>query len=98
MRALDPNAGRIADPYITANKRWCEVDWLTYESKVAKGVHVLGDSLQIAPLMPKSGHMANAHGTDNKHAELRRFWCGSGMRMGNSGRTIHCDIPNGFTK
>ncbi len=55
-------AGRIADPYITANKRWCEVDWLTYESRVAKGVHVLGDSLQIAPLMPKSGHMANAHG------------------------------------
>ncbi|MBK8325016.1 MAG: FCSD flavin-binding domain-containing protein [Betaproteobacteria bacterium] len=55
-------AGRIADPFITANKRWCEVDWLTYESRVAKGVHVLGDSLQIAPLMPKSGHMANAHG------------------------------------
>jgi hypothetical protein len=55
-------AGAIADPFITANKRWCEVDWLTYESKAAKGVHVLGDSLQIAPLMPKSGHMANAQG------------------------------------
>jgi sulfide dehydrogenase [flavocytochrome c] flavoprotein subunit len=55
-------AGKIADAFITANKRWCEVDWLTYESKVAKGVHLLGDSLQIAPLMPKSGHMANAHG------------------------------------
>ena len=25
-------------------------------------MHLLGDALQIAPLMPKSGHMANAHG------------------------------------
>lgn len=55
-------AGRIADPFITANKRWCEVDWLTFESKAAKGVHLLGDALQIAPMMPKSGHMANGHG------------------------------------
>jgi NADPH-dependent 2,4-dienoyl-CoA reductase/sulfur reductase-like enzyme len=63
LNVLPPmKAGRIADPFITANKRWCEVDWLTYESKAAKGVHLLGDSLQIAPLMPKSGHMANAHG------------------------------------
>ena len=46
----------------TANKRWCEVDWLTMESKAAKNIHVLGDALQVAPLMPKSGHMANQHG------------------------------------
>ena len=46
----------------TANRRWCEVDWLTMESKAAKNVHVLGDALQIAPAMPKSGHMANQHG------------------------------------
>jgi NADPH-dependent 2,4-dienoyl-CoA reductase/sulfur reductase-like enzyme len=46
----------------TANKRWCEVDFLTFESKAAKNVHVLGDSIQIAPAMPKSGHMANQHG------------------------------------
>ena len=44
------------------NRRWCEVDWITYESKAAPGVHVLGDSLQIAPLMPKSATMANGHG------------------------------------
>jgi NADH dehydrogenase FAD-containing subunit len=25
------------------------------------GVHVLGDASQVAPLMPKSGHMANQH-------------------------------------
>ncbi|MDI1246269.1 MAG: FAD/NAD(P)-binding oxidoreductase [Rhodoferax sp.] len=46
----------------TANKRWCEVDFLTFESKAAKNIHVLGDSIQIAPGMPKSGHMANQHG------------------------------------
>lgn len=63
LNVLPPmKAGKIAEPFITVNKRWCEVDWLTYESKVAKGVHLLGDSLQIAPAMPKSGHMANGHG------------------------------------
>lgn len=46
----------------TANKRWCEVDWQTMESKAAKNIHILGDALQVAPLMPKSGHMANQHG------------------------------------
>ena len=59
MRAGDVahNAGLT-----TANKRWCDVDWLTMESKAAKNVHILGDALQIAPAMPKSGHMANQHG------------------------------------
>ena len=46
----------------TANKRWCEVDFLTFESKAVKNVHVLGDAIQTAPGMPKSGHMANQHG------------------------------------
>jgi NADPH-dependent 2,4-dienoyl-CoA reductase/sulfur reductase-like enzyme len=46
----------------TANNRWCEVDFLTFESKAIKNVHVLGDSIQVAPGMPKSGHMANQHG------------------------------------
>jgi NADPH-dependent 2,4-dienoyl-CoA reductase/sulfur reductase-like enzyme len=46
----------------TANKRWCEIDFLTHESIVAKNIHILGDSIQIAPAMPKSGHMANQHG------------------------------------
>ncbi len=46
----------------TANKRWCEVDWLTLESVAAKNVHILGDATQSAPTMPKSGHMANQHG------------------------------------
>ena len=47
---------------ITANNRWCEVDWTTMESIKVKGVHVLGDSTLSAPAMPKSGHMANQHG------------------------------------
>ena len=57
-------AGEIAvkTGLATANKRWCEVDFLTFESKTAKNIHVLGDSIQIAPAMPKSGHMANQHG------------------------------------
>lgn len=63
LNVLPPmRAGGIAAPFITANKRWCEVNWLTYEAKNVPGVHLLGDSLQIAPGMPKSGHMANAHG------------------------------------
>jgi sulfide dehydrogenase [flavocytochrome c] flavoprotein subunit len=44
------------------NQRWCEVDFLTFESTRAKNIHVLGDAIQIAPQMPKSGHMANQHG------------------------------------
>ncbi|HET6757037.1 MAG TPA: FAD/NAD(P)-binding oxidoreductase [Burkholderiales bacterium] len=46
---------------ITANDRWCGVDFLTYESSVHKGIHVLGDAIVAAPAMPKSGHMANQH-------------------------------------
>jgi NADPH-dependent 2,4-dienoyl-CoA reductase/sulfur reductase-like enzyme len=65
LNVLPPmRAGEIAvkTGLATANKRWCEVDFLTFESKAAKNIHVLGDSIQIAPLMPKSAHMANQHG------------------------------------
>ena len=43
------------------NERWVDVDWLTLEAKGVPGVHVLGDALFPAPVMPKSGHMANQH-------------------------------------
>ncbi len=46
---------------VTANGRWCEVDFLSFESLKVPGVHVLGDAIQTAPLMAKSGHMANQH-------------------------------------
>ncbi|PZO18218.1 MAG: flavocytochrome C [Burkholderiales bacterium] len=60
----DMRAGAIAvkSGLATANARWCEVDFLTFESKAQKNIHVLGDAIQIAPAMPKSGHMANQHG------------------------------------
>jgi NADPH-dependent 2,4-dienoyl-CoA reductase/sulfur reductase-like enzyme len=47
---------------ITANNKWAGVDFLTYESVARKNIHVLGDAILAAPLMPKSGHMANQHG------------------------------------
>jgi NADPH-dependent 2,4-dienoyl-CoA reductase/sulfur reductase-like enzyme len=46
---------------ITANNRWCGVDWRSMESTAVKGIHVLGDATLSAPLMPKSGSMANQH-------------------------------------
>ena len=47
---------------VNINKRWVGVNWLTMESSVAPGIHVLGDATFPAPLMPKSGHMANQQG------------------------------------
>jgi len=38
------------------DKRWCEVDFLSYESKLAVNVHVIGDAVSAA--LPKSAHMA----------------------------------------
>jgi hypothetical protein len=56
-------AGQIAvqTGLANANARWCNVNYLNFESTAAKDIHVLGDSIQIAPGMPKSGHMANSH-------------------------------------
>jgi NADPH-dependent 2,4-dienoyl-CoA reductase/sulfur reductase-like enzyme len=60
----DMSAGSIAmkSGLANVNARWCNVNYLTFESTAAKDVHVIGDSLLSAPLMPKSGHMANSHG------------------------------------
>jgi NADPH-dependent 2,4-dienoyl-CoA reductase/sulfur reductase-like enzyme len=56
-------AGAIAvrSGLANGNGRWCVVDFLTFESTAAKNIHVLGDAIQVAPLMPKSAHMANQH-------------------------------------
>lgn len=66
LNVLPPmRAGRIAVQAglnNQANGRWCGVDYSTFESTAAKHIHVLGDSIQIAPGMPKSGHMANSQG------------------------------------
>ena len=64
LNVLPPmRAGNIAQQagLITANNRWCGVDWTTMESIARPGIHVLGDATLSAPLMPKSGHMANQH-------------------------------------
>jgi NADPH-dependent 2,4-dienoyl-CoA reductase/sulfur reductase-like enzyme len=37
---------------------WCEVDFLSYESKLISDVHVIGDS--VAAGLPKSAHMATS--------------------------------------
>jgi sulfide dehydrogenase [flavocytochrome c] flavoprotein chain len=62
LNVLPPQrAGNIARAagVVTANDRWCEVDFLTFESVKVKNIHVLGDAIQIANAMPKSAHMAN---------------------------------------
>jgi sulfide dehydrogenase [flavocytochrome c] flavoprotein chain len=51
-------AGKVAQMAKLNNidKRWCEVDFLSYESKLAPNVHVIGDAVSAA--LPKSAHMA----------------------------------------
>jgi len=53
-------AGKIAQIVGAANvdKRWCEVNFLTYESKLVPNVHIIGDSVSAA--LPKSAHMATS--------------------------------------
>lgn len=76
LNVIPPHrAGGIARTagVVTANNRWCEVDFLSYESIRGKGVHVLGDSIQAAPGMPKSGHMANNQAKVAAAAILRQL-------------------------
>src|SRR5262245_2185753 len=56
-------AGAIAvqADLVGADKRWCEVDHVTYESAKHRNVHVVGDSTTGLPV-PKSGTIANAMG------------------------------------
>ena len=53
-------AGKIAaDSGLTNDKGWCPVDVMTFESKIHKGIHVIGDAC-VAADMPKSGYSANS--------------------------------------
>ena len=64
LNVLPPmRAGAIAvqSGLANSNARWCNVNFLNFESTAAPHVHVVGDSIQIAALMPKSGHMASSH-------------------------------------
>lgn len=56
-------AGEIAikTGLANSNGRWVNVNFLNFESTARKDIYVLGDAIQVAPAMPKSGHMANQH-------------------------------------
>ena len=56
-------AGTIAvqADLVGADKRWCEVDHVTYESVKHRNAHVVGDATTGLPV-PKSGTIANAMG------------------------------------
>jgi NADPH-dependent 2,4-dienoyl-CoA reductase/sulfur reductase-like enzyme len=56
-------AGAIAvqADLVGGDKRWCEVNHVTYESVKQPGVHVIGDATIGLPV-PKSGNIANAMG------------------------------------
>ena len=58
----DMRAGTLAiqSGLANVNGRWAGVNFQTFESTVAPHVFVIGDAIQTAPLMPKSGHMANS--------------------------------------
>jgi NADPH-dependent 2,4-dienoyl-CoA reductase/sulfur reductase-like enzyme len=62
-------AGAIAvqADLVGADKRWCEVDHVTYESVKHKNVHVIGDATIGLPV-PKSGTIANAMGKISANA------------------------------
>jgi sulfide dehydrogenase [flavocytochrome c] flavoprotein chain len=62
-------AGTIAvqADLVGADKRWCEVNHVTYESVKHKNVHVIGDSTTGLPV-PKSGTVANAMGKISANA------------------------------
>jgi sulfide dehydrogenase [flavocytochrome c] flavoprotein subunit len=53
-------AGKVAEMagVVNVDKRWCKVDFLTYESTVKSNVHIIGDAIHAK--LPKSAHMANA--------------------------------------
>lgn len=60
INAIPPHRGGkiLADSGLNnVNGRWAGVDVLTYESTVAPGIHVIGDS--SATTQPKAGHIAN---------------------------------------
>ena len=61
MNVIPPmRAGAVASMagVVNVDGRWCAVDFLSYESKVQKGIHVIGDAVSAA--LPKSGHLATS--------------------------------------
>ncbi len=74
INAIPPHrAGRVVTAAGLADQggRWASVDQLSYESKVAAGIHVIGDSAGTA--QPKAGHIGNQLGKVCADAILRAF-------------------------
>ena len=61
MNVIPPQkAGHIAEQAgLTDGQGWCPIDQQTFESKIRKHVHVIGDACS-AGAMPKSGYSANS--------------------------------------
>ncbi|HWU34518.1 MAG TPA: NAD(P)/FAD-dependent oxidoreductase [Methylovorus sp.] len=61
LNVIPPQRAGIPAQLVHANnvdQRWCEVDFLTYESMVVPNVHIIGDAVSAA--LPKSAHMATS--------------------------------------
>jgi NADPH-dependent 2,4-dienoyl-CoA reductase/sulfur reductase-like enzyme len=74
INAIPPHrAGRVVTAAGLADQggRWASVNQLSYESKVAAGVHVIGDSAGTA--QPKAGHIGNQLGKVCADAIVRAF-------------------------
>ncbi len=60
INAIPPQkAGAIAHTAGLVDGDWCPIDKTTFESRIHKGIHVVGDAA-AAPTMPKSGYAANS--------------------------------------
>jgi len=61
MNVIPPQkAGEIAEATgLADNTGWCPIDPMTFESKVHKDIHVIGDACTAGP-MPKSAYSANS--------------------------------------
>jgi NADH dehydrogenase FAD-containing subunit len=66
-------AGKViaANGLADAGGKWTSVDVLSYEAKVAPGIHVIGDA--AATTQPKAGHIANQEAKVCADAILRLF-------------------------
>lgn len=62
------SAARIAlDAGLAGDGLWCEIDGLSFESREAENVHVIGDAAIVGD-MPKSGFSASTQGKACAHA------------------------------
>ena len=57
-------AGHVAfeNGLTNINKRWCGVDFATFESTAIPKIHIIGDAIQGGDLMPKSAQIAYGQG------------------------------------